>query len=354
MNTQKVQRQVYPLIIDQIGTVRSQTEAMVSSRIMAQVKDIPVKEGDTVVGSDEKGSQATVLALLQDADIKARLLQAEAQIEALERGIEAAKARLGAARAQVDAARANRNKALADYRRYEDLRRNEAATGQQVEHARAQKDTTEANLLAALQDVRGAESEIKRLQAQREQAEAAVAEARVMLSYTVIRAPFTGKVVRKLLNVGDMASPAQPLFLLETPSQLELHAFLSESLIPRIGLGQAMEVHVDALNRTFSGVVREIVPKSDPSTRTVLVKVTLSSDPELVNGLFGRLRVPYGKYDALVAPIRAVREVGQLMLVDVVGPDGDPQRRFVTLGQGHEDLVEVLSGLQEHEEVVVP
>ena len=83
MNTQKVQRQVYPLIIDQIGTVRSQTEAMVSSRIMAQVKDIPVKEGDTVSGSDEKGSEATVLALLQDADIKARLQQAEAQMEAL-------------------------------------------------------------------------------------------------------------------------------------------------------------------------------------------------------------------------------------------------------------------------------
>ena len=354
LNTQKVQRQVYPLIIDQIGTVRSQTEAMVSSRIMAQVKDIPVKEGDTVIGSDEKGSQATVLALLQDADVKARLQQAEAQIEALERGIEAAKAKLGAARAQVDAVRANRDKALADYRRYEDLRRNEAATGQQLEHARAQKDTTEANLLAAVQDVRAAESEIKRLQAQREQAEAAMAEARVMLSYTVIRAPFTGKVVRKLLNVGDMVSPAQPLFLIETPSQLELHAFLSESLIPRIGLGQAMEVHVDALNRTFPGVVREIVPKSDPSTRTVSVKVTLPPDPELVNGLFGRLRVPYGKYDALVAPIKAVREVGQLMLVDVVGPDGDPQRRFVTLGQGHDDLVEVLSGLQEHEEVVVP
>ena len=354
MNTQKVQRHVYPLIIDQIGTVRSQTEAMVSSRIMAQVKDIPVKEGETVIGSDAKGSEATVLALLQDADIKARLQQAEAQMEAVERGIEAAKARLGAARAQVDAARANRDKALADYRRSEDLRRNEAATGQQVEHARAQKDMTEANLLAALQDVRAAESEIKRLQAQREQAEAAMAEARVMLSYTVIRAPFTGKVVRKLLNVGDMASPAQPLFLIETPSQLELHAFLSESLIPRIGLGQAMEVHIDAINRTFPGVVREIVPKSDPSTRTVSVKVTLPPDPELVNGLFGRLRVPYGKYDALVAPIKAVREVGQLMLVDVVGPDGDPQRRFVTLGQGHDDLVEVLSGLQENDEVVVP
>lgn len=354
LNTQKVQRNVYPLLIDQVGTVRAQTEAMVSSRIMAQVKEILVKEGDTVFGPEGKGSQATVLALLQDSDIKARLHQAEAQVEALGRGTDAAKARLGAARAQVEAAQANRDKALTDYRRYEDLRRNEAATGQQVEHARAQKDSAEAGRLASLQEARAGESEIKRLQAQQEQAEAAVAEARTMLGYTVIRAPFSGKVVRKLVNVGDMASPAQPLFMLETSSQLELHAFLSESLIPRIALGQEMEVQIEALNRVFPGVVREIVPKSDPGTRTVLIKVSLPSDPELVNGLFGRLRVPYGKYEALMVPIGAVRDVGQLMLVEAVGPDGHPQRRFVTLGQTHDGLVEVLSGLQEGETVVVP
>jgi multidrug resistance efflux pump len=354
LNTQKVERQVYPLIIDQVGTVRAQTEAMVSSRIMAQIKEILVREGDQVSGGNTTVPEPTIMALLQDADIKARLHQAEAQIESLDRAVESARAKLGASKAQVEAAHANRDRALADYRRYDELRRGEAATGQQVEHARAQKDVAEANVTAALKEVGAAESEIKRMEAQREQAKAAVAEARIMLGYTVIQAPFTGKVVRKLVNVGDMASPAQPMFLLETASQLELHAFLSESLIPRTGLHQEMEVHIDALNRTFSGVVREIAPQSNPSTRTVLVKVTLPPDPDLVNGLFGRLRVPYGKYEVLVVPAKAVREVGQLMLVDVVGLDGYPQRRFVTLGQTHDGLVEVLSGLRENEEVVVP
>jgi multidrug resistance efflux pump len=354
LNTQKVERKVYPLIIDQVGTVRAQTEAMVSSRIMAQVKEILVKEGDQVSGGNATGPQSTVMALLQDADIKAQLHQAEALIESLDRAVETAKAKLGAARAQVEAARANRDRALADYRRYDELRRGEAATGQQVELARAQKDVAEANVSAALKEVLAGESEIKRVAAQREQSEAAVAEARIMLGYTVIQAPFTGKVVRKLLNVGDMASPAQPMFLLETSSQLELHAFLSESLIPRISLRQEIEVHIDALNRTFPGVVREIAPKSDPSTRTVLVKVTLPFDPDLVNGLFGRLSVPYGRYEALVVPFKAVREVGQLTLIEALGFDGYPQRRFVTLGKVHDGVVEVLSGLQENDEVIVP
>ncbi len=354
LKTVPVERRVYPRLIDQVGTIRARTEALVASRLMAQVREILVAEGDAVVGGAETGSEGTVLALLQDAESKARLQQAEAQSEAVTRALEAAGAKLGAGRAQVEAAQANRGKAQADYRRYEDLRRHEAATGQQVEHMRAQKESAEAGYLAALQEVRAGESEIKRLQAQREQAEAAVAEARVMLNHTVIRAPFSGKVVRKLVNVGDMASPAQPLFLLETTSQHELHAFLSESLIPRIGFGQEMEVHVEALNRTLPGAVREIMPKSDPSTRTVLIKVSLPPDADLVNGLFGRLRVPCGEYAALVVPGRVVRDVGQLTLVEVVGPDGFPERRFVTLGPDHDGLIEVLSGLQEHELVVVP
>jgi multidrug resistance efflux pump len=354
VNTQKVERKVYPLVIEQVGTVRAQTEARVSSRIMAQVREIPVKEGDTVRGGNETGSDPTIMARLQDADVKARLQQAEAQLESLERALEGARSKQRAARAQVEAAQANREKTLDDYRRYEDLRRSEAATGQQVDHARAQKEVAEANLSAASQEVKVAESEIKRIEAQREQSQGAVAEARAMLGYTVIHAPFAGKIVRKLVDVGDMASPGQPLFLVETASHLELHAFVSESLIPRLSFGQEMAVQIDALDRTFSGILREIVPKSDPSTRTVQVKIALPPDPHLVSGLFGRLRVPYGTYEALVVPIKAVREVGQLMLVDALGFDGYPQRRFVTLGQAHDGVVDVLSGLQENEEVVIP
>ena len=95
--------------------------------------------------------------------------------------------------------------------------------------------------------------EIARAQAQKEQAEAAIAEARAMLSYAVIQAPFTGQMVRKMVNVGDMASPGQPLFFMETPSRPELHAALSESLIQYLKTGQDLEVRIDALNLISGG-----------------------------------------------------------------------------------------------------
>jgi macrolide-specific efflux system membrane fusion protein len=104
----------------------------------------------------------------------------------------------------------------------------------------------------------------------------------------------------------------------------------------------------------MKGEIKEIVPQSDTATRTMLVKIGLPAGADLVNGLFGRIYVPYGEYEALVIPARAVREVGQLYLVDTVGPDGRPLRRFITPGRTRDSLVEVLSGLEEGEEVVAP
>ncbi len=353
LTTFKAAKQSFPLVIEQSGSVGAQTEAQVSTRIMAQVKEILVREGDRVVGP-EGGSSATILARLDDRDILAKLKQAQSQVAAIEQATEVAKARLTATKAQVQSARANREKVVSDYRRYVDLERSRAATGQQLEHARAQKDMIEAHLAATLQEVEAAQREISRSRALKEQAEAAVAEARAMLDYAVIRAPFSGRVTRKMASVGDMASPGQPLFYIETSSRPELHAFLSESLVPFLKIGQEIDVSVEALNKTLPGTLREIIPHSDPSTRTVLVKVSLPPEPGLTSGLFGRLGISRGSYEALVVPEKAVREVGQLYLVDVLDAEGYPQRRFVTLGKRHDGFVEALSGLNEGEEVVLP
>lgn len=354
LKTAKVEHRVFPLFLEQVGNLRAMTEARVSSRIMAQVKEVLVHERDHVLGGDDAVDRPTLMARLDDRDIRARLRQARSRVTAMKRAMEAAGEKMGAARAQVEAALANEKRALADFKRYEDLHRRRAATGQQLQNARAQKEVAQANLSAARREVKAAQREIERIKAEMAQAEAAVSAARVMLTYAEIRAPFTGLVVKKMVEVGDMAIPGQPMFLLEIPCRPELRAFVSDSLIPRLRVGQELNVHIDALGRDFTGSIREIAPKSDPATRTVVVKVSLPPDVDLVNGLFGRLAVPYGQYEALVVPVGAIRKVGQLNLVEVLDPEGYPHRRFVTLGRRHKGLVVVLSGLKEGEEVVIP
>jgi HlyD family secretion protein len=336
--TARVETRRYPTIVEQAGTVRTRNEAQVSSRLMAQVKEVLVREGDTIHGPGPDG-KATLLARLDDRDIQAKFQQAQAQVASLQRA-------LSAALAQQQSAQATFQQAATDLARYEKLVAAKAATGQQLDHARTQRDTAQAQVLAA-------QGLVEQTRAQQVGAEAAVREAQVMLSFAAIEAPFDGKVSSKSINPGDMVAPGQALFVVESPSEPQLHAMVSETVALHLQVGQTLEVQIDAPQRQLDGVVREIVPQADPLTRTILVKVDLPRDAGLVSGLFGRLSVPVGDYSALVVPRTAVRRSGQLCLVQVVEKPGRLARRFVQVGPEHGSLVEVLSGLQEGDEVVM-
>ncbi len=335
--TTRVEAHRYPMIVEQAGTVRTRTEAQVSSRLMAQVQEVLVREGDTIqrAGSDGK---ATILAKLDDRDIQAKLQQAQAQVASLQRA-------LGVALAQQQSAQALLQQAATDLARTEKLVEAKAATVQQLDHARTQRDTAQAQVLAA-------QGLVEQTRAQQVGAEAAVREAQIMLSFAVIEAPFDGKISSKRVNPGDMVAPGQILFVVESPSEPQLHAMVSETVALHLKAGQTLPVQIDAPQRQFDGIVRDIVPQADPLTRTILVKVDLPKDASLVSGLFGRLRVPIGDYSTLVVAKNAIRRSGQLYLVQVMEKPGVPVRRFVQVGPEHGPLVEVLSGVQEGDEVV--
>jgi RND family efflux transporter MFP subunit len=336
--TVRVQAQRFPTIVEQAGTVRTRTEAQVSSRLMAQVLEVLVREGDRVQGPGPAGNKATVLARLDDRDIQARLQQAQAQAASLSQS-------LAAARAQEKAAQALLDQAVADLGRTEKLVEAKAATGQQLDHARTQRDTAQAQVLAV-------QGQVQQVLAQQAGAAAAVHEAEVMESFAAIEAPFDGQVTSRRIDPGDMVSPGQTLFDVDVPSEPQLQAYVSEGVAVHLKPGQSLQVVIDALHLEVGGRVRQIVPQADPQTRTVLVKVDLPKDPALVSGLFGWLRVPVGEYEALVVQKSAVRQSGQLNLVRVLAAPGVPVRRFVQIGQEHGPLVEVLSGLQPGDEVI--
>lgn len=351
--TEAVKRRTFPLLIEQVGSIRNQVEAKVASRILAQVVEITVKEGDLVVGS-KPDQIATLLARLDDRDLQARVREVQAQIQALDQGRKSALANLESVQAQLEAAKVKLEQAVSDYHRYEKLYQSGAATGQQYEKAKMQKDVASATVRSAQKGIDAARQEVARVAAQIAAAKSGLQQVQVLISFTEIRAPFNGRVTRKLVDVGDTVGPGAPLFILETTAHPELHAEVSESLLPYIHVGKSYIVRIDALQVIYEGKIREVIPRADPATRTMLVKLLLPKTPELVSGMFGRLMIPTGSYDAIVVPASALQKVGQLDLVQVVDAEGYLQRRFVTLGKSHKDQREILSGLQEGEQVVIP
>ena len=351
LKTGAVELRQFPLTLKQVGTVQTRVQAEVAGRIMAQVLEVPVQEGQAVNGPD---GQPTILARLDGRDIEAKLRQAQTQAQAAEKrwpGPRRSSApRRPSSRPPKRSSRRRRPISSGSNLCMPARRRPVSSSIMPV----SQRDVAQAQLRAAQQQASAAQSDIARLEAQREQSVAAVNEAQVMLSFTTIAAPLSGRLVRKTIDPGDMVTPGQHLFVIETTAEPELHAVVAESLATGIAPKQKLAVRIDALNASLEGTVREIVPQADPRSRTMLVKVSLPPQAGLISGQFGTLAVPTGTYSAWSSRAGAVRQVGQLHLVDVVDDGGLPHRRFVTLGPPHGDVVEVLSGLKQDEPIVIP
>ncbi len=169
-----------------------------------------------------------------------------------------------------------------------------------------------------------------------------------MLTYAAIASPEAGIVSDRFADPGDLAAPGKPLLAIHDPTELELHASVGENLAAHLNLGQKLGVRVDAAHIDTEGTVREIVPRAEAASRSVLVKVTLPKQPppaavedQLYIGMFGRLQIPVGQLDRIVIAAEAVQQIGQLDVVDVVAESDTTRTPIRTAGaavwQGRRD-----------------
>jgi len=289
------------------GQVASARDTVVSSRVMARIDEIPVVAGSRVQEGD-------VVVVLDARDLKAGVGKAE---EALR----SAQARLELARTEDARVRA--------------LFKSGVASQRQLDQATS--------------ELRAAEASVGGLAEAREQS-------RAEYSFAEIRAPVSGRVVDRMAEPGDTATPGTPLLRIYDPTLLRVEVPVRESLAVDLRVGQSLDVDIPALNDLLEGVIDEIVPLADPGARTLLVKVRLRrADERLLAGLYARVAIPAGQRKRLLVPSGAVQEIGQLSYVDVVTEAGGRERRLVTTG-GHEpdDRIEILSGLEPAEIVWVP
>ena len=285
------------------GTVKPVHESAVAAKLLAKVLEINATAGQ-VVQKDQ------VLVKLDDADLQARLKQAEA----------------GLTSAQV---RSEQTKT--EFGRAEQLKSKKAIS-------QADFDTAQAAMKSAAAEL--------------ERATQAVMESQVMLEYATIRSPMSGTIIDKRVEVGDTVSPGQILLTLFDPTHMQMVASVRESLAMKLKPGQLLPTRLDALDFDCEATISEVVPESDVASRSFTVKVTGPCPPGVYSGMFGRLMVPLDDEEVLVIPVAAVRKVGQLTMVDVVS-DNSVSRRNVRLGRTLELDVEVLAGLVEGELVVV-
>ena len=320
------------------GYVVARTRASVSSKVPGRLAYLGVSEGSQV-------RRGQLIARLENADYQAQVMQAEANV--------------ASSRAQLTEAQAERDQQEREARRLRDIR---AQNAQLV---------SEQEVDAAETRVARAEARVRSAAAAVSAAEAALRFARVSLENTEIRAPFTGTVLRKEAEVGEVVAPSVgggltrgAVVTMADLASLEVEVDVNEAYIARIRNGQPARITLEAYPDTsFAGNVRQVVPTADRQRATVQVKVAIADrDPRILPEMGARVdflepaaergTAPAAAPPRIRVPTAAVREQGGQSVVWLVR-DGRLDPRVVQAGPASGGFREVRSGLSGGELLVV-
>lgn len=292
-------------IVDEIyettGTVRSDRISQVASRAMGVVISLLVQEGDIV-------KTGQLLLTLDDRDAAQRLQAATMALES-----------------------AKQNKMLMEttWQRYKNLYDEKALSRQEMDQIETQK---------------------KVAQAEYERTKALAGEAGTYHSFTRVKAPVSGMVSQKRIDVGSMANPGMPLLSIEESGSSYVEAAVDERLRHKIKPGMDAEILPDA-GRRQRGTIRQVLPSIDSLSRTFIVKIGFKEMPSR-SGLFVRVRIPVGKKEIILVPEKAIVQKGQLTGVYLVDDRGVITYRLIRTGMTYADGMEIISGLSIRDRVI--
>ena len=331
VRTAAVSSQDWPARYEATGTVRARTTATISSKLTGYVQQVSVQVGDHV-------RQGQPLIVLDTRDLDVSLHHAEAARSVVESAIPELESATAAAKASLDLAQTT-------FKRMEELAAKKSISNQEMDEASARLKAAQANYEMA----RARRTQINSQVAQVEQD---VRAAGITRDYAKLTAPFSGVVITKTAEPGNLATPGAPLLTIEQDGLYRLEASVDESKLASVKVGQVVEAVIEASDRKLNARVSEIVPSVDSASRTYIVKLDLPATPQLRTGMFGRAIFPLATQKVVAVPVAALTERGQLQSVFVV-EDGIAHTRLVTTGRRTSDAAEILSGLNAGEKVVI-
>lgn len=222
------------------GVVVPDRSVTLAAKIVGRVNTVNVEEGDRV-------DAGKILVDIADAELRANLAGAEARVRMEE----------------------------VNWAHQEKL-------AVRVRNLREQGTVSEENLDDANFKVAAGEQMVANARAE-------AARARAMLDETKIRAPFSGIIIRKMVESGDVTAPGEPLLVLEDHSTLKFRTSVKEQDITRIDKGQMITVTIDALDDlALEATVTKIIPSGNLSTHEFIVEATLPQQEKLYPGMFGK------------------------------------------------------------------
>jgi RND family efflux transporter MFP subunit len=285
------------------GIVEAINRTTVSAQTQGQVQEILYDVNDYVEKDD-------VLVRLKDTEHRARVTQAAAELKS---------------------ATANLDRARDEFERVQGLFEKELVSDSDMDRATA--------------DVKGA-------QARFESATAGLEQAQEQLEYTQIRAPYSGIVTHRHLEVGETASTGQPAMSGISLEELRVIVDVPQSVIPAVRQGHSARIYLPG-GSTVEADKITIFPFADLGSNTFKVRIDLPANlKQLFPGMFVKTGFVTGEKQELVIPKEAVVYRSEVTGAYVLS-EGRVQFRLLRLGRDLGDAMVVLAGLTQGEQVAL-
>ena len=321
-------------LLNASGYVTPRRRATIAAKITGRVTGVFFDEGTHV-------AENQLLATLDDSDVRKALTAAKADYDASKAAIADYEVQLKNARIQL--------------RRAEQLQSAGVQTQEQLDNARTNADSLQAKIALA--------------QSQAISSEARIQEAQQAVDNCTIRAPYTGIVVSKDAQVGEMVSPVSAgggftrtgIATIVDMNSNEIEVDVNESYIARVQPGQPVTAVLDAYpDWEIPSRVRTIIPSADRQKATVKVRVSfLKLDPRIlpdmgikVTFLGAEQKKEPGAAPSILIPKSAVRDENGKKIVFLM-KDDKAERRAVTLGADRGSDTEVIAGVTAGDTLIV-
>lgn len=333
------------------GTTQPAQQVSLRSQVSGQLQRLRVDVGDPVAPGE-------LLAEIDDGLLRVAVNEAEAEFTSRQSEVARAEAEVSDVTTALEAAKVRFRQAQTDASRLQQLAAAGAIPEQEAEQAQLTLDVAQQSLRSVEEQIRTRQQAVNAAKGRVNSQRAVVDQTLEQLSFTTIDAPIGGVVLQKPLEVGDYVQPGTEILQIGDLSAIEVVVQVSELDLPRVNVGQAVQVRLDAFpEQPFAGRVTRISPVADATSRLLPVEVTLDNpDGRIGSGLMARVRFANPGGEQLVIPPEALHEVADGYQVFVLADEADSkivQARPVIIGQRSGSRVEILSGLSAGDVFVV-
>ena len=353
VNTEVVKVGTFEAGLSFTGTTQPVQTVAMRSRGNGQVTALTVDVGDAVANGD-------ILAR-QDADLlTVAVNQAQAELQARQSEVAQAQAAVSDAQTAYNSAQVQLQQAQTEADRLTKLAADGAVSIQTAEQAQLTLDTGQQVLQSTQEQIRTRQAAVSAAQGRVSAQQAVVDQTQERLSYAVVRSPLSGTIIERFVEVGDYAETGDELMQIGDLSSIKVVIEVSDRDLAQVSVGQPVDVQLDALpGETISGRITRIAPAADPTSRLIPVEVTIPNNAGRIgSGLLARVTLVGAGSDLVAIPQRALdiaTNAGPTLYVvtDVNDQEATVQARPVEVGRENDSRVEILSGLEAGEVIVV-